>query len=77
VDTLLASPPLVEQLTRRLDAVCRLRSGTTSRRRGQVKRRYLDEVVGQARAAITSGERAAVETALASVDLLSLELCDD
>jgi len=71
------SPPLVDQLTRRLEAVRRLRSEARGEPRDLAQQRRFDEVVCQARAAIASGERAAVETALASVDLLSLELCDD
>lgn len=74
---LLTSPPLVDQLTCRLEAVCRLRAGTACRRRDRARQRHLDEVEREARAAIASGERMAIETALSSVDLLSFELCDD
>jgi hypothetical protein len=74
---LLTSPPLVDQLARRLEAVCRLRSAVRGWRQDEARQRHLDEVLCEARAAIASGERAALERALASVDLLSLELCDD
>jgi hypothetical protein len=72
----LDSSPLVDQLARSIDVVCRI-SPQPRTRRGQARQKRLDEAVGMARAAIASGEMATVEAALSSLDFLSLELCEE
>lgn len=76
MDVLLASSPLVDQLARSIDVVCRIRLEPHTRR-GQAKQKHLEEVVGIARAAIASGEVATMKAALSSLDFLSLELCEE
>ena len=79
MDTLLATPSLAEVsdevLAKRIDVVGRL--GVEGRRPwDRNKRHRIDQVTAEVRAAMASGERAALKAALASVDLLSLELCE-
>jgi hypothetical protein len=76
MDSLPTVPPLAEILARRLDAVRRM-GGQCRRPRERNRQRRVDEVIAQARAAIASGEPAAVGAALSAVDLVFFELCED
>jgi len=76
MDMSLAASPLADQLARGIEAVGRIRV-ETALPRGYLRQKHLDRVVATARAAMASGESAAMRAAMSSVDFLALELCDD
>jgi hypothetical protein len=67
---------LTDNLAARLTAIERL-DGMTPDGRHRVARQSLDRAVCDARKALDAGKPVAVQAALASIDLLSFELCDD
>ena len=76
MDTLAAHSPLADRLVRGIEAINRI--GVDLRRPcGRARQERLARLIAESRAAMASGETTALQAALLSLDLFSLELCED
>lgn len=72
----LASNDLSAVLVERMDCIARM-SGSMRPMRHRIRPGRIDDVLDKARTAVACGDGTALEQALLSVELLSLELCEE